>query len=516
MHYIQRVLISWKLLMLDFCCDICNFYKKYKFVFVATALLLLVTFGYEIFNFSLSVDEEREITNAIGTDFDYATLPLLEGRYGLYLFKQLTDIKGIFTPGIETLFACLLLFASAIIWELNFVKLQGRLSIKKWSLVFFSGIYFSLPFIVTNYMCYATYNAALCFATLCLSLATYIIITYLKKRRITILVPAIFLTTIAISIYETFANYFIVSSCIFTFLWAIHHKQITLKKWLINIYPYITVFLSGLLFYLLIRKIIGTNGYTEQFVLWTNGSNRSEVFYKLYNDILDLFRLNTLPGASLLGITTIVFLMFLILSITRYIGFKRFLIPLLGICVIISPFLLSIITGLRMPYRTLMSMMLFEGFIWLIILNYFSFRISIKTVLVIICTVIMWKQMVWVNRIFYGGNLCSQLDIEMGSQIGNEIIRITNENTPENPVVFIGRYQHRSPNIIRIDAVGQSIFFRPRSEYKVFFMNYLGFPFKHASEDQKTKAEELSKDLPIWPKDGSVVEFSDFIVVRLS
>ena len=51
--------------------------KVFKFIIVLAVLI----YGYEVFDFSLSVDEEREIVNAMGTSLDITKLGWLEGRY---------------------------------------------------------------------------------------------------------------------------------------------------------------------------------------------------------------------------------------------------------------------------------------------------------------------------------------------------------------------------------------------------------------------------------------------------
>ena len=128
---------------------------------------------------------------------------------------------------------------------------------------------------------------------------------------------------------------------------------------------------------------------------------------------------------------------------------------------------------------------------------------------------VLFRQVDIDNRIYYGGHLVSELDMELGYRLGTEIEQAVSDEGIKKPLVIIGKYRHNSPVIIECGMEGRSLFLR-KHNYKTWYLNYLGFPFKVADETTYEKAFEIGKELPVWPKDGCIIETDDCIIVHLS
>ena len=222
-----------------------------------------------------------------------------------------------------------------------------------------------------------------------------------------------------------------------------------------------------------------------------------------------------IPGARSLGIAVIAFLLTALVLSFRMSAVRKLLLLLSAAVMLISPVALCVMMGTKMPYRTLLGLMTLSGALWFLVTGGISHRV-LRTAAVIGASLILWNQTVQLNRLFYGGYLCSELDRTMGFEIAEKVICASGTRNPEQAVVFVGRYQHKSPNIIYLDAVGQSIFFRNRSLYRIHYLQHLGFHFKHSNEEQQKIAEAYAENMPIWPLEGCVQAYDDIIVVRLS
>lgn len=123
---------------------ISKFVSREKWLLIFVAVIAVFAYGYMVFNFALTGDEERDLV--LGTSYtSQFELPL--GRYGQWLFRLIFMEGMMLTPGYGDLLAVLFLAASAVVWCSNFEKMYLG-----------GGIYSG-----EMYFCRNIYDGTLCF-----------------------------------------------------------------------------------------------------------------------------------------------------------------------------------------------------------------------------------------------------------------------------------------------------------------------------------------------------------------
>lgn len=511
---LYKYLVEWIQLLKEDVKKVLRFVLKYKWAFLICFCICFFTYAYDLMNFSLGVDEERDIVRSIGTLENVKDLLVREGRYGLYIFRQLETVDGSFTVFVEEALAVIFIFLNIVIVTKCFdVVSEERL--RESAIVIFGGMLASMPFINAEIMCYSIMNAGVYFSIMLTSTALLMIALFYKSKRKSKLGLALLLTVVALFFTEANNVWFITGTVLVNLVWVIANNNINWSDWIKYVLHYVGIYTVAFVIYLIIRSAIGQNGYTERYIQWGNGKF-VDLLQGIWEWISTTLLNRNLPGAIYLLISIFIFVGFIIIYVLREKNTRVGLIFFLSICLLITPFSLCFVAGGKMPFRTMEALLLLEAGTWFVVINFVDKKAIARYILLLTAGIIIWKQCVWMNRIFFGADLNARLDMELGYDIGEEIERIVGSKQVDKPIVFVGQYKHTSPNIYKIDAVGQSIFYRESSRFKVYYLRYLGFNFQQADEQQVERAQQLSIKMNIWPLDGSIQEFEDIIVVHLN
>lgn len=231
-----------------------------------------------------------------------------------------------------------------------------------------------------------------------------------------------------------------------------------------------------------------------------------------------VFSLKNNYGGKYLVILTILYLLIGLIWLLKYISATRFIVFILGLISFPCSIITDLFLGNFLHPATHTSFLLLFGFMSFAISN-LSLKIFKSSfffyIIVMFLSIILLRQIEIDNKVYFGGHLTAQLDMQMGYAIGNDIQESTNGKVVDKPVVIVGKYRHSSPVIKEVGVEGRSIFLR-KNEYKIFYLNYLGFSYKHPTKEQIKNAEKISSDMPLWPLEGSVKEMDEIIIVHLS
>ena len=148
--------------------------------------------------------------------------------------------------------------------------------------------------------------------------------------------------------------------------------------------------------------------------------------------------------------------------------------------------------------------------------------------MVILCICLSFYQACGISRLFYGEYVKSQMDIAMARQIAHQIELVKKDNNNVKTVFFIGKYKHNfHQNVIRQqEMLGRSFFEYGDSGRISLFMQSLGYgkivpiiTVDEVLEFPKERYEQVKLDarrMPAWPKQGSILEQDDLIIVKIS
>jgi glucosyltransferase GtrII-like protein len=165
---------------------------------VFTVSLLLLLYGYEIFNFSLSIDEELF---GSGYEIDWWRLAISQGRWALGLFARVLPPLGNI-PMLSTVLFCAGLGVSACV----LARVLFRKHSAQWA---FAGIFVSSPL----WPHLAEFNTSSWGVAMGCVLVTSSLLFFLTGRRFGDIWAACLLA-VATGIYESFYVWFLVLLCI--------------------------------------------------------------------------------------------------------------------------------------------------------------------------------------------------------------------------------------------------------------------------------------------------------------
>ena len=110
-------------------------------------------------------------------------------------------------------------------------------------------------------------------------------------------------------------------------------------------------------------------------------------------------------------------------------------------------------------------------------------------------------------------------DVAIANDIATRVGKLGYGEVPDKPIVFIGIHRPKEGSInFRGEVLGHSFWEWDGDMIgrKMGLMKVLGYSYMAPSEQQIIKARDLSKNTPCFPSEGCVVDFRDFIVVKLS
>ena len=142
---------------------------------------------------------------------------------------------------------------------------------------------------------------------------------------------------------------------------------------------------------------------------------------------------------------------------------------------------------------------------------------GVMAILIALTILVNYSYIYNVNLSSYSAHVRYVRDENLARMIGDDIIDLTGDDAPDKPVVLIGKYQIKEMENGLTQGFGGSVF-NYDIEYirGVQLMNYLGYKFKPATYELYEANIARSVDMPLWPKNGSIVAYDDTIVVKLS
>jgi len=499
---------------------ILGFLTKNKIIIIFSFLVAIFTYGYELFNFSLSIDEEIDSFRTASEAYVY----IFVGRWGLYflnLFFQPTSL----IPYYPTLLALIGLSASSVIFV---TRNPGKLS----SAMIFSILYISNP--IHSY--YLSFNTSGMYYTMGLVLTTiaYFIFkntienrnNYLRNYSFTIL-----LLGFSISLYQSHLVFFLVFVAYFVFIESLSPEGFQRKFLWRTILGLLAVISLSLIFYKIGDAItryyflpahLNTSVYLDNFSKW--GALPSNQILTNLLDETKAFLTGTGDSGGILGLSLksipIVILLILIkvFSMKRPV-LKNIISVILFFAMILSPFLLMFFTGSKLPVRAMIPLTLMIALLWLI--SYREAGAFLRRLMFLTALLILINN-TWINtRLFYATYVSWQADRDIATRI---IERIYQLDPPKNhgkiKVAFSGNYAHQHNELFfKSETHGASFFeWNPGEPYRIspFFkttgVNELNTVSINLLKDYKTEIEAM----PSWPDNGSIRLFDDIVVVKFS
>jgi hypothetical protein len=517
----QHALLQMEKSLREVIIQLKDFIYKHADLIVISVILVFVSYGYELFNFSLSIDEELDSFRKSSSRFEY----IKNGRWGLYILIQLLNPTSVlpYYPtliGLLSLAGCSVLFVSGLR-----TGMAGKL--------LFSIIFITSP-VHSFYLSFNTVGFIYPIGMMMASISYKLVIYNLERRRpgfILYFLAALLLAILA-SFVQSVLLLFPVFAIFYMFDRVYYSKVVRWKELLVNTAIFAVVFAGGLIIYKVVdisakqlfipAHLKNNTEYLDNFIHWGKVPVMENLMY-LFNRMWGYLigSSNTLGslGIAMKLLIALIAAAFVSILLSKKTALSKMLLVAL-LCVLLwSPFALMFATGGALPQRTFMAYPLMMAAVWLIV--YRAVPSYLQKIILVAAFLVLINNTFINTRLFYAAHTSWQADRDMANRI---VERIYSLDPPAKngriKVAFIGMYRHDSNELFfHKDTHGASFFSwnqgvpgRMKSLLRTAGINTIDIV--HAGE--LSNYTDIIANMSGWPDKGAVKVHEDIVFVKLS
>lgn len=495
-----------------------KFIKKENKVIITLFIITFITYFIKLFFYSISIDTEQMLIQPQEIIKSWYSI----GRFTLCIFKTIFNVAYI-NITLANWISMFLIFLSSIAWIYNFYIINPKKEYSKLSYIILGSTFITCPYVIEQFnFTLQTVEISLCY------LLETISFIYINKFIITnnksYFLITIILNILCMGAYQSFVNIFICCT-ICSYLIMTKKEKWNLKTSLIMVSKYIFIFTISFLLSQFISKIfsyiilhtISSGKYLSSQILWGKESF-TLIIHKLY-DFID----TTLKGTGIINLPYYLLITIITLIYTSYKVFKHKLkvtteyIPI--IFLIISPFLLFILLGQGIAYRSLLGFPIVLGFLFFYIIND-NKKSYLSKLLIILGIITITHQAIISTKLFINDYKRYQHDVSFAKKINKSLKKYDTTKT----VIFLGsksslEYLNERE---RGETIGYSFFEWDQttnlgSNKRINnFMKTLNYKYKLPTEQEYKKANQYKSQLKIYPDKNSIKETKKYIIIKLS
>ena len=504
--------------------DLKNFCKNNRAMVWIILLFTLLTYGFAIVHFSISIDTEDLILKQMGFYNGWYGVD----RYGLVLSKWLFG-HLILIPGATWFGVAVLMVVSGILWEYLLYRIGGN-SEKKYYGLLPIALFTSVNMLeLLNFQC-LSFEIMLAMIFLVLSILLIYEWALGEGRKKTLLLGLTFMVW-AFGSYQAFVPLYI-ASVLGCFLLVYDRKKAEEKPWIGKmVFQIIGSFLAGYGLYTFvgkaIRKVtnIGEGVYTDSMLRW--GKDPVDMILAsirgYIGSVVTGEGVTWNYGYSIISIALICFLIYkFVRREKKQKGLVIFSLALFGF--LISPFLLCIALGaapvdraqLAVPFVLGMGSEILTGEIgqqkrmagWFV--NILILFLIYRNVVTTDNQLLYTAYMVYEQEKQFSEELVSAVE-KCGGREGKTRIAVIGTWRPNyNPSMIVGETLGKS--FYEWDAgVPNGTNRRIAGLWKV-----LGYSFDEVPTEEYAVLQEKAAGMPVWPEEGSVVVEDEVAIIKIS
>lgn len=502
-----------------------DFIRTHYLLAIEIAVFLLLIYGGQAFSNYFYIDKEVFINNP-GTLYNWGET----GRFGLILVNKLFGMSW-YNPYLGGVLFLLFLWLAAMAGGYLFCLCEARL--KTTFLFVFMLLFWIYPTYVELFSFqFLAFEAVLAVVFLLIS-DWYLILALQGKNGFAFLV-SIPLVVISFGIYQSMVP---LQLCLYLsiFLMLVYEKKGE-KETIFSVIKYTVLhFAASMGIYELIAQLFfsGSN-YLDSQIVWMSG----DLEKAFYNIAVYIYHIVWAKGAFFTLVFDLCWLLGLIALLILFVRYRFkavwYGLGLLG--VVLSPFLLSFVMGSHPAARTQMTLPLANGVLWLFGIHVITQEIHLKWkktiagLLVILGGIMVYLNVMPMMRMFYTRDVIGKADEMTAAMIVRELDRIPAAYEGTKPVIFIG-YKEAQTNeacytledcwtyplmsAFEFDYSFQPYYLHSTNRILGFFKTLGIQNFKAPAEAQMPSAYVDSAAMPVWPTEGSIQEFDQYVIVKL-
>jgi hypothetical protein len=499
-----------------------DIYKEYfirnRVIIIYSVILAIICYGYELFNFSFSIDEEYQSFQKAS---DFIGL-IKDGRWGTYYFNLLFFPHSLL-PYLPTLIAILSIATSSFLF-VNSEKVDIQ------SKIIFSTIFISYP-LHSYYLEFNILNAPLAIGMV-FSVLSYLLVkkTFENHEGKTFkLIASILTLTLSFSFYQALLPVYILLVLIHLLMYILTNESVEFGELFKRALNFFMVFCFAFLIfkivdiclnYFVVPELRNSQGYTDHFWLWGKMPVGEHIFI-LFQKTICYFTEKAFYGAfAIQSLFLLVPFLFLVIFIKVKGKINKMLAMFILGFAILTPFLVMYVTGSYLPPRSLVALPFLLAAFWFLTSQFVGNWI--RKAMVIIALLLFFNNTYYTTRLFYSSYVAWQADRDMANRIIERIYQLDlPDNKDQISVAFIGGYKFQKNELFldTNDPFGASFFswdngtpHRMNALFKSIGIDNLIVTPK----EQIRKISDTIDQMPCWPRKGSVALSGEIVVVKLS
>ncbi len=497
--------------------NIKQFIKEHQKAIIILFIISLCTYGYKLFHYSITIDTETLLTIPKPLFKSWIAI----GRPVLVLMKYLLGLHpmNIFFAELIT-YLC---FTNFVIF-LYYIFYRKKKKPSNSNLLIFGSIILTSAIYIEQ-LCFTLQSAEVALALNIFCLAVLFFQKGQEEKKQYYYIMSIPLLCCSFGTYQSFVPLFISVIAIITFQEA-NHSDKKLKEIIAFLFPAITIFIISLLGYFLgcayAKSFIDTNStYLTEQIKWFQ-----EPISDTVNRIIEIIKdgylgvffkketfYNALNVIALLG--SFYYACKVFIKKEKQKTIKILLITSL----LLVPFILSIVLGTKEVYRAQLSVPVMIAFL----ISYIAKEIKDKKIywpFLVFTTIAIILQFKTTHQLLVTDYFRYLEDEKYAMHLYE---KLSSYNIQEKRLVMLGAYTPDGPLIGKKgEVLGYSFF-----EWDEFyitgvgeragrFMQTLGYPITPNTIEDFNKAKEYEDILGVFPKENSIIELEDIIIVKLS
>jgi Glucosyl transferase GtrII len=478
-----------------------NINAKYIFSFA----LAIITYGFALSNFTLSIDNEIPIFSGFGLD---------NGRWGQNLIRY-----HLFNGHLQYFTLLLSLF----VFSISAVRISKIFNFKEFNAFCFIALFVTFPQISYQVVFSMMADVAAIGVLLSILSVEFFIksfdINISVVKKYTLLFVSVLFIIFTLSIYQALILMPITIYVMYFFL-KTYNEDFSIKQDFRNLlYFGIVLLFSGFLYYISVKLFCPPLEQSTYLSSFANGSQDN-----MFINFLDILVTNIF-GNAYFGekLFLVILFIFLILTIKIVKEKKLLLIRILILFfLLISPFLISyfITNGYHPPRIYVTTNLVFAFFITFVLSNFNFTQYKLSKILILI---IIASNIYMVTKLFYTCNNIYKHDKRIAEKIDFTIQnKYPNFNTTEKHIYFHGCFPYEYHQKLRLDKseiFGGSVFnWDNGNNYRIInFIRVSNIEEYKMIEnlDLYNSIKDSIPKMPIWPNPESVKMINNVMVVKL-
>lgn len=478
------------------------------------ALIMLFSYGYEIFNLNLTIDDELNISNSY-TGLFTPRLWSNQGRWGMSILNYLV-LPNPIVPVVSTALGVSGIFIGIL------VILRSIFYLDRMGLLFITAIGATTP-VFPFILVYNANAYGIGFGFIAIAIGSLLI----HNKNINSLILGCLLASFAIGIYQSFV--FVLAIIVIAQIWYFSaNSENTFALIRHAVYP-LLFFCGSIIAYLIINFafmwifLIKHQEYISNQIdiagLINNPLNKLLI---AYYRIMDVINLNPqFFGIQSIWLSIILLLSLVINLVNLLIHRSRFAVGIMTMSIFI---LFVIIFSIALhsnskyiPLRTIIHAPL--GMVFIVACGYTLSGKYMKPIFILICGLAIIGNSSINNHLFASSVAAEFRDKMLAEDIISEVRKLKPENSQDAvyKLIVIGHHSWPTNAIMsKTEIIGASFFeWDYGNEERIAIYLRLNGLNAVKSKADKNKFYNYIKNMPIWPKTGWVFIINDLLILKL-